>query len=529
MMPPVIIGSGLAGLSAALALDPLPVIVLTRKTPNKETSSGLAQGGIAAAVGAGDDPKGHAQDTLAAGAGLCDPATVKLVTEGAPGVIEQLSAWGVAFDHDEQGRLKLGLEGAHGRRRIVHAEGDGTGAAVMRALMARARATPSITLIEDVVVTDLLTDEGTLSGVRYRDENGNCHQITTSHAVLATGGAGALWQHTTNPLGSWGQGLALAARAGAILRDLEFVQFHPTAMNFGNDPLPLASEALRGEGAVLVNERGEKFMAPLPLADLAPRDEVARAIWAQMKQGHRVFLDARHLPSFAKRFPTITAYGVAAGIDPARQLIPVVPAAHYHMGGVAVDADGRTSIPGLWACGEVASTGLHGANRLASNSLLEAVVFGQRIAENISVRHSGESRNLSPSLHINTTVSLRLVHEMDSGFRRNDDILEETPDKRAAIRAIMSAHVGVLRDRAGLERAVAQLKSLAERSDMALAGLMIAAAALRREESRGAQARTDFSATSDAWHRHQTLTLDDVLPSQVQQSFVLRRAAHVGR
>ncbi len=448
-------------------------------------------------------PELHAADTLAAGAGLCDPAIVRLVTGAGPDAIEQLEQWGVAFDRAADGQRQLSLEGAHSRRRVVHAQGDSTGAAIMQALVARAKDTPSITFIEDAEATDLLTRDGIVVGVRYRDSSGAFHDVATRQVVLATGGVGALWQHTTNPLGSWGQGLALAARCGAALRDLEFVQFHPTAMDVALDPMPLASEALRGEGAALVNSTGEAFMQFAPRRDLEPRDIVVRAIWQQLRQGQRVFLDVRNIAHFATRFPTIHASCVAAGIDPSRQPIPILPAAHYHMGGVAVDADGCASVPGLWACGEVAATGLHGANRLASNSLLEAVVMGQRVGRSLRGRAEG----------LNGALPQAPAARLDSNESR--------------VRALMTRHVGVLRDKAGLEQAVAELAPLAARDDRALVGLMIATAALRREESRGAHTRMDFPATL-AKAESRSLTLDELglaIPATADGNGAKARAA----
>ncbi|MDD5586986.1 MAG: L-aspartate oxidase [Alphaproteobacteria bacterium] len=498
-LPPVVIGAGLAGLSVALSLAPRPVIVLARKPTGQESSSVLAQGGIAAAMGRDDSPFIHELDTLAAGAGLCDPAVVRMITEAAPAAIRQLAAWGTAFDRDEQTQLDLGLEGAHSRRRIVHANGDSTGAAVIEALYATARKTPSITFIDDAGAAEITTDENGVTGVSYTC-GGTAGHIAADHVVLATGGIGALWPHTTNPVDSWGQGLALAARAGAELRDLEFVQFHPTGIDAGLDPTPLASESLRGEGAVLINDRGENFMADEPRGALEPRDVVTRAIWEQLQQGRRVFLDTRRIADFAVRFPSVYALCAKANVNPVREPIPVRPVAHYHMGGVAVDFEGRTNIEGLWACGEVAATGLHGANRLASNSLLEATVYGQRIAASLTRTDRVPSPRLCappPNLPLEGGgIPLRLPRK-------------ETSEERQLIRDLMETHVGVLRDKAGLEKAVDQLSPLAKRSGMALVGQMIAMAALCREESRGAHARTDFPETSRHWQQSNTLALND--------------------
>ncbi|MFY9288636.1 MAG: L-aspartate oxidase, partial [Alphaproteobacteria bacterium] len=360
-MKAVIIGAGLAGLTTALSLAPMPVIVLSAKKLGEGISSGWSQGGIAAAVGSHDTAQLHAADTLKAGAGLSDASIARQVTEDGASIIDQLINTGVNFDRDEEGRLRLGLEAAHSQRRIVHAAGDGTGAAIMKALIRAVKLMPSIEVIEDACASDILTHSGAVSGVLV-EIKGKASIIPTNAVVLATGGAGALWQHTTNPLSSWGQGLALAARAGAVLGDLEFMQFHPTAIDCGRDPMPLASEALRGEGALLIDENNQRFVD-----ELQPRDIVARAIWQHMQKGHRVFLDARQSigSSFSKRFPSIYASCMTAHIDPSLHPIPVRPAAHYHMGGVMTGAEGRSTVEGLWACGEVACTGLHGANRLA--------------------------------------------------------------------------------------------------------------------------------------------------------------------
>jgi L-aspartate oxidase len=468
MSKPVIIGAGLAGLSVALALAPTPCLVVSPRKLGQGCSSSWAQGGIAAAIGADDTPTLHAADTMAAGAGLNDPAIVTQVTGDAPAIIDGLAKRGVPFDRDATGALRLGLEAAHGKRRIVHAT-DATGYAVMQAMIHAVRATPSIEVAEDVVALDLLVKNG-IAGVVLK-RGSEVGAFLSNRIVLACGGAAALWRDTTNPHENWGGGLALAARAGAALRDLEFMQFHPTAIDAGRDPMPLASEALRGEGAVLFDENGARFVD-----ELQPRDIVARAIWAQIEAGHRVFLDAREAlgASFKIRFPTIHALCAESGIDPATQPIPVRPAAHYHMGGIATDAQGRTDLPGLWASGEAACTGLHGANRLASNSLLEAASFGQRVAADIQSMPFGGAGFVPMQEAPNRTT---------------------TPEARARIRAAMSDDVGVVRTRAGLERVLALVAPLATTSDMALVAGMIVACALQREESRGAHSRADFPQT----------------------------------
>ncbi|MDR3515605.1 MAG: L-aspartate oxidase [Azospirillaceae bacterium] len=474
-MKPVILGAGLAGLTTALALAPLPVILVSPCPLGEGCSSAWAQGGIAAAVGDDDRIGIHVEDTLTAGNGLNDAAIVRQTVGDGPAVIERLTAQGVAFDRDARKRLRLGLEAAHRKHRIVHAK-DATGLVVTQALIAAARATPSITIIENATARSLVID-GTPQGV-VLERDGEQDLRHTDRIILATGGACALWRDTTSPHENWGSGLALAARAGAALGDLEFVQFHPTAIDIGRDPMPLASEALRGEGAVLIDETGSRFTE-----ELQARDIVARAIWNHIAAGHQVFLDARAAlgDRFASHFPTIAGLCHSAGIDPARTPIPVRPAAHYHMGGVLTDGRGRTTIPGLWACGEVACTGLHGANRLASNSLLEAASFGQRVAEDVL----GTPDAPQPAR--------AQVVAGPSAYRRRDRAAAEDPAlDPARIRAIMSECVGVIRDRAGLERAVATLSPAAAHSDRALVALMIAQSALRRPESRGAHFRRDF-------------------------------------
>src|SRR5689334_20355996 len=381
---PVIVGGGLAGLMTALRLAPQPVILLAKVPLTEGAASAWAQGGIAAAVGEDDRPSLHAADTLAAGDGLADPAVASRIAAAAPAAIIELERHGVVFDRDPAGRLALGLEAAHARRRIVHVAGDGSGAAIMRALVAAVRATPSVTVIEGLEARRLLVDDRGVAGVLAAGPSDAC-LLPSRRVVLATGGLGGLYAHTTNPLGAIGQGLALAARAGATLADMEFVQFHPTALDVGLDPMPLVSEAVRGEGAVLIDEDGVRFMAGEGRAELAPRDVVARAVARHIAGGHRVLLDARQAIGchFPDRFPGITKRCQAACIDPVTMPIPVRPAAHFHMGGIAVDAEGRSTVDGLWACGEAAATGLHGANRLASNSLLEAVVMAEIVASSI--------------------------------------------------------------------------------------------------------------------------------------------------
>ena len=487
---PVIIGGGLAGLMTALRLAPIPVVVLSKHHLGLEASSAWAQGGIAASLGPDDDPGLHLADTLAAGDGFCDAAIASRIVHAGPAAIEALVQLGARFDQNADGALRLGQEAAHGRRRITHAAGDGTGQEVLRAVTAAVRATPSITVLEGFEARQLLVEDGAVIGV-LAVGSAKPMLLSTGRVVIASGGIGGLFLHTTNPAGCFGQGLALAARAGAALRDLEFIQFHPTALDGSSYPLRLISEAVRGEGAVLINETGQRFMADTPGAELAPRDVVARAVWRHQLDGHRVFLDAREAlgSRFVQRFPGITSLLQVAGIDPATQPIPIRPAAHYHMGGIAVDAVGRSTVGGLWACGEAACTGLHGANRLASNSLLEAAVCAGWVADDIAG---------TPVMRIRRPPALTLA---------------PAPDP-ATVRPILSYAAGVLRSGEGMAETAAALLPLAlsggPAADPAAVGLMIAVAGLRRQESRGAHYRTDFP-NQDAGMEPRTLHLDDAL------------------
>ena len=488
---PVVIGAGLAGLMTALHLAPCPVVVLSPSSLGLESSSAWAQGGVAASVGPDDEAALHVADTLAAGDGLCDPSAAQRILGEAPAAIANLVAIGARFDRDAAGALKLGLEAAHGRRRIVHAEGDATGREIMRAVVAAVRACPSITVLEGVVARRLSTCDDRVTGV-LAAHGARPIVLPTSRVVIATGGIGGLFAQSTNPSGCFGTGLALAARAGALLGDLEFVQFHPTALDTPGTPVALVSEAVRGEGARLVDETGRRFMRDVPGQELAPRDVVARAIWAEHQAGHQVYLETRGLiaAGFAMRFPTIAAACHAHGINPDREPIPVRTVEHYHMGGIVVDARGRASIGGLWACGEVARTGLHGANRLASNSLLEAMVCARGVAADLAATPARRVRAIAVPA------------------------LPTAPDP-TPLRAIVSAAVGVLRDRAGLLAGIETLLPLARgtgpQSDPALVAMMIAVAALDRRESRGGHFRIDWDET-DPWQaRSRNLTLADAL------------------
>jgi len=494
----VIVGGGLAGLFCALKLAPRPVTVLAAAPLGEGASSAWAQGGIAAAVAENDTPEAHARDTVAAGAGIVDEELALAMTREAGERVRDLLAYGVPFDRDIQGRLTVSREAAHSARRIVHVHGDAAGRAIMAALADAVAKCPSVRVLDASVADDLVMEDGRVSGVRVRTMRGDPGAILARAVVLATGGAGHLYAVTTNPAQASGSGLAIAARAGAVIADAEFVQFHPTGIAIGRDPAPLATEALRGDGAVLVNVHGERFMQKLhPLGDLAPRDIVARGVFAEITAGRQTFLDARRAigVQFAERFPTVYASCIDADIDPARDLIPVAPAAHYHMGGVAVDARGRSSLPGLWAAGEVASTGVHGANRLASNSLLEAAVFAARVAEDINGSTLPDRRGIDR------------FEIGQSGPTRPDTHGE------GELRTVMSSAVGVIRDASGLRRALRAIGSIERKAkspalrNAATAALMIAAAAYKRCESRGAHYRSDFPTADPKQARRSFLTL----------------------
>jgi L-aspartate oxidase len=498
----LIVGGGLAGLFCALKLAPRRVTIVAPAPLGSGASSAWAQGGVAAAIGEGDTPEKHTQDTLAAGAGICDREIVQGMTLEAAARIDDLLAYGVPFDKDVEGRLAQSREAAHGERRIIRVRGDTAGRAIMQALIARVRATPSIEVIEDRTAEDLITHNGRVIGVMLRDPEGRREKLAAGATILATGGIGHLYRVTTNPAEARGLGLAMAARAGAIIADAEFVQFHPTAIDIRRDPAPLASEALRGEGATLVNRDGVRFMADLhPDAELAPRDIVARGVFAELQAGRGAFLDARQHPGarIMDDFPALAEICMSAGVDPALDVIPVCPAAHYHMGGVWTDARGRTSIGGLWAIGEVASTGVHGANRLASNSLLEAVVFAARVADDLA---AGDERQFD-------------IAPVESFLRsrvpQHPSI--EQPHLEERLRDVMAAHCGVVRDGAGLRRALGVIGALEQEArdqlikNMCAAALMVAAAALAREESRGGHYRTDFPHADPDQARRSRLTL----------------------
>lgn len=487
----LVVGSGIAGLHTAWrAADHGEVHVLTKRTLH-DSATAYAQGGIAAALGAGDSPELHKTDTLAAGAALCDAAAVEVLVAEGPARVRELASAGAQFDTDDSGRFTLGREAAHSRKRIVHARGDQTGAEVARALIQRVTEHPAITVLEKARALDLIVANGRCCGVRA-SLRGRAVEIIADATVLATGGCGQLYRHTTNPEVATGDGYAIAHRAGARLADMEFVQFHPTALDTSENPLSLISEAVRGEGAVLVNDRGTRFMVRRHrLAELAPRDIVAREIFRQQQRGSRVWLDARNLRrTFARRFPGILRLCLARGIDPRKALVPVTPAAHYMMGGIVTDLAGRSSLERLYACGEVARTGVHGANRLASNSLLEGLVFAERVARDAVAQ--------PPLPRVPRAVPWKVAPLGDRGAAM---VAAET------IRQVMWTHAGIDRHARGLGEAKRALEAIrarlgpgaTEELNMLDTAQLIVASALRRRESRGGHYRSDFPKPSHRW------------------------------
>jgi L-aspartate oxidase len=510
----LIVGAGLAGLFCALKLAPRPVTVISPKPLGFGASSAWAQGGVAAAVGEGDSSHAHAVDTEIAGAGIVDEDVAESVTAEAAARIEDLARWGTPFDRDTLGHYVLSKEAAHSKNRVVRVEGDRAGYAIMQAMIAEVRKTPSIRVVEGLTVIDLARADGRIIGVYARklgDRYGEPILVRARATVLAAGGLGGLYAVTTNPPGVRGHAMGMAARAGAVIADPEFVQFHPTAIATGADPAPLATEALRGEGAILLNDLGERFMLAVHKdAELAPRDIVARANYRQIKAGRKVFLDTRAAigDRIMTAFPTVAKYCTDFGIDPTRELIPVTPAAHYHMGGVKVDDTGRSSLPGLWVCGEASSTGLHGANRLASNSLLEAAVYGARIAADISGLEPPRGP-LAPFPGIGW--------DQAEGEAVEENLRNLEPVQ--SLRHIMTDLVGVERNADDLKlalRRIAELERTAQgvtRSflNMTSSATLVAAGALQRTESRGGHFRTDYPEPSPTWAHHTLMTLEKAL------------------
>ncbi len=476
---PLIVGGGLAGLSAALAAAPVPVLVISPAPLLEAASSAWAQGGVAAALSKGDAPALHLKDTEAAGAGLVDHDAAEALTDDGRATVEWLASLGAPFDRDADGEFSVGLEAAHSMARVARVGGDGAGRAILSALVASVRAAPHVTVWEDARLRALIQDAtGRVRGAVIEHPGGSIVEVLAAAVVLATGGAGGLFGATTTPVALKGEGMALAWAAGAEILDPEFVQFHPTAIDVGLDPMPLATEALRGDGARLIDRYGRFLLGEADDADLKPRDVVARAVHAARAAGKGAFLDARTAigDHFPVAFPAVFAACMRAGLDPRSTPIPIAAAAHYHMGGIAADPDGRTSLEGLFAVGECAATGVHGANRLASNSLLEAAAFGRRTG-----------RLAARAVAAKGPVAVGVVV---------DDLPAAA---HAELRAAMSADCGVVRDAVGLTRLIAIIDRLeaAHGGPPALvAARLIAEAALARHESRGGHYRSDYPATA---------------------------------
>ncbi len=511
----LVIGAGVAGLRAAVELAAAGRVVVLAKREVTDSNTQWAQGGIAAALSDEDEISLHLQDTLNAGDGLCNPEAARILVEEAPERIEELIQWGTEFDRQGT-RLTFGREGAHSRNRILHAHGDSTGREILRALYAKAQTLKNISVREFEFSTDLQVHDGRVSGIDLIDEHGQRRQLAAPAVLLATGGLGQLYRNTTNPSVATGDGVAMAFRAGAEVSDMEFIQFHPTALYLQNAPRFLLSEALRGEGAYLRNMDLVRFMPKYhPMAELAPRDIVARAIVHELELSHAkdpvVYLDLTHLDpeKIKSRFPRIYATCLNYKIDITTQLIPVRPAAHYAMGGVRTDLDGRATIKGLYAAGEAAATGVHGANRLASNSLLEGLVFGARAGKAMR----DELRQTTKQSDENATAV--------QSDPVNDDFNEETIRK---IQDLMWKDVGIIRDGVGLKRAILLLDEIASRvsnpqtrraheaQNLHLAGLLVARSAVKRLESRGAHYRTDYPDRDDIdFQKHSILQGSSIL------------------
>jgi len=488
----LVIGAGVAGLRAAIELSGAGRVVVLAKREITDSNTEWAQGGIAAALSDEDEISLHLQDTLMAGDGLCNADAAKVLVEDAPERIEELIRWGTEFDR-EGTKLTFGREGAHSRNRILHAHGDSTGREILRALYAKARTLKNVSVLEFEFSTDLRLHDGRVSGIHLIDETGEEQEMSARAVLLATGGLGQLYRNTTNPAVATGDGVAMAFRAGAEISDMEFIQFHPTALYLKNAPRFLLSEALRGEGAYLRNAELQRFMSKYhELGELAPRDVVARAIVHELEistaKDPVVYLDLTHLDAehVRSRFPRIYSTCLKYNIDITTDMIPIRPAAHYAMGGVRTDLDGHASVPGLYAAGEAAATGVHGANRLASNSLLEGLVFGARAGR--AMRE--ETRPHGESDVVNDTSPSTSDAEIEALTRNIQDL--------------MWKEVGIVRDSQGLQRAIKALESICpkvahprtrrahEARNLQLAGLLVARSALAREESRGAHYRTDF-------------------------------------
>jgi L-aspartate oxidase len=501
----IVIGSGIAGLYTALkAADVGQRVMMIAKKSLLESNTRYAQGGIAAVISDEDSPLYHRQDTMIAGAGLCASDAVDVLVHEGPDGVQELIRFGTQFDREDGGEYALTMEGAHSQRRILHAQGDATGAEIVRALAAETRRNERIVVWDDHFCLDLVTDEGECCGVIVERPSGERAFVSAKATVLCTGGAGQLYRYTTNPEIATGDGIAMAFRAGAYVQDVEFVQFHPTALTYPGAPRFLISEAVRGEGAVLRNIRGERFMEHYhPQLELAPRDVVARAIVSEIDKTKStfVYLDLTHESQdvVKARFPTIYEFCLRYGLDLSSDWIPVAPAAHYMMGGVKTDLHGETNVKRLFACGEVSSTGVHGANRLASNSLSEAIVFGRRIVERI--------RALPP---------LAREPEFHVVLGRTESSTQPVVERRLKLQKLMLRYAGLVRNEKGLKKGLEELRKQSslfmtklsgreqyEYANLLTLALLTVLAALRREESRGAHYREDFPERDDVvWKKH---------------------------
>jgi len=511
----IVVGAGIAGLRASVELASAGRVLCLAKCEMTESNTQYAQGGIAAALSDDDEVRLHLEDTLKAGDGLCNEEAARILVEEGPPRIEELIEWGTEFDR-AGAKIAFTREGAHSRSRVLHAHGDSTGREIGRALYLKAAAMKPIVFREFEFTTDLLVEDGRVVGIRVLDQAGQLHEIRASSVLLATGGLGHVYSDTTNPAVATGDGVAMAYRAGAEISDMEFVQFHPTALYLKGAPRFLLSEALRGEGAYLRNLDLQRFMPKYhELAELAPRDVVARAITHELELVKRpdavVYLDLTHLPAerVRKRFPMIYSTCMQYNIDIATELVPIRPAAHYAMGGVRTDLVGRTSLPGLYAAGEVACTGVHGANRLASNSLLEGLVYGARAADEMRRHMTSPSHRTAANGPVAATSSNGQPAEVEKLVRK--------------VQSLMWQQVGVVRDGKALQQVVPELRSLQsqipstgdrrshEAANIVQAGLLIARSALAREESRGAHYRLDHPLKNDAKYRKHSVVSGDNL------------------
>ena len=512
----VIVGGGVAGLTTALNLAPRKVCIITKSTLGVNTSSMWAQGGIAAAVGINDSVKSHIEDTVATAKGLADENVIVKVVNEAKNIINDLVSFGVNFDKNDDGSFDLGLEAAHSSNRIVRSKGDSSGIEIMRGLIEKVHDSNNITVLENVSIDSIMSENNTIHGVIGRLAQDNIPDnhviIECSNVVLATGGLGGIFANTTNPRSSYGEGIALAAQAGAVLTDMEFIQFHPTGLDFGLDPTPLATEAIRGDGAYLVNQNEERFMLGIhPENELAPRDLVAQNLFKQIEQGNSVFLDCRKVSSeFETKYPQVASYCQAAGLNPKKDLLPILPVAHYHIGGVKTDLEGKTSIEGLWCCGEVAATGIHGANRLASNSLLESMVFGRIVAKNIN------------------SLPIKRVNKINPDFIRMHK--EKTKNRIRAkkyiwqLRSSMMRNIGIVRNHSSIVRGLHDILKIereskglsAKLNDMILVSKFIIIGAYLRKESRGCHLRSDYKNTEHNFNLHFDLKFSD-LDSKIRE------------